>query len=78
MEDTKIYAQDEFTNDIIIQGLKEVYEILEEKGYSPVNQIVGYLMSDDLGYITSYKNARSIISKFERSEILEVLIRKIL
>ena len=53
--------------------LKDVYEALSEKGYNSVNQIVGYVMSGDPTYITSYKNARSLIMKVERDEILEVL-----
>ena len=53
--------------------LKDVYEALTEKGYDPVNQIVGYIMSGDPTYITSHKNARSLIMKVERDEILEVL-----
>lgn len=54
--------------------LKDVYEALSEKGYNPVNQIVGYIMSGDPTYITSYKNARSLIMKVERDEIIEVLL----
>ena len=53
--------------------LKDVYEALTEKGYNPVNQIVGYIMSGDPTYLTSHKNARSLIMKVERDEILEVL-----
>ena len=53
--------------------LKDVYEALTEKGYNPVNQIVDYIMSGDPTYITSHKNARSLIMKVERDEILEVL-----
>jgi uncharacterized protein (UPF0297 family) len=53
--------------------LERVYEALEEKGYNPVNQMVGYVMSGDPTYITSHKNARSIIGKVERDEIIEVL-----
>ena len=55
--------------------LKDVYEALTEKGYNPVNQIVGYIMSGDPTYITSHKNARSLIMKIERDEILEVLFK---
>lgn len=51
--------------------LKQVYEALVEKGYNPVNQIVGYIMSGDPTYITSYKNARSLIMKVERDELIE-------
>ena len=53
--------------------LKDVYEALTEKGYNTVNQIVGYIMSGYPTYITSHKNARSLIMKVERDEILEVL-----
>ena len=51
-----------------------VYNAMEEKGYNPVNQIVGYIMSGDPTYITSHKNARSLIMKVERDEILEELM----
>lgn len=52
-----------------------VYEALKEKGYNPVNQIVGYLLSGDPAYITSHKNARSLVRKIERDELLEELVR---
>ncbi len=51
-----------------------VYRSLKEKGYNPVNQIVGYILSGDPTYITSYNNARSVISKLERDELLEELV----
>lgn len=54
--------------------LEQVYEALSEKGYNPVSQIVGYVMSGDPTYITSYKNSRSLIMKAERDEIIEVLL----
>jgi uncharacterized protein (UPF0297 family) len=54
--------------------IAQVYEALSEKGYNPVSQIVGYVMSGDPTYITSYKNARSLIMKAERDEIIEVLL----
>ena len=54
--------------------LAEVYEALTEKGYNPVNQIVGYIMSGDPTYITSHKNARSLIMKVERDELVEELL----
>lgn len=53
----------------------EVYAALEEKGYNSINQIIGYILSGDPTYITSYNNARSIISKIERDELLEELIK---
>ena len=52
-----------------------VTSALEEKGYNPVNQLVGYILSGDPKYITSYKNARSIIRKLERDELLEEIIK---
>ena len=55
--------------------LLSVYNALEEKGYNPVNQLVGYFISGDPTYITSHKNARSIIRKMERDELLEELVR---
>ncbi|MGN0347610.1 MAG: IreB family regulatory phosphoprotein [Lachnospiraceae bacterium] len=54
--------------------LEEVYNALTEKGYNPVNQIVGYIMSGDPTYITSHKNARSIIMKAERDELVEEML----
>jgi len=55
--------------------LVEVYHALIEKGYNPINQIVGYILSGDPTYITSHNNARSLISKIERDEILEVIVQ---
>ena len=63
-------AAQENTMDVS-QVLEQVYQALREKGYNPVNQIVGYIMSGDPTYITSHKNARSLIMKVERDEILE-------
>ena len=54
--------------------LAAVYEALTEKGYNPVNQIVGYIMSGDPTYITSHQNARSMIMKVERDELVEELL----
>ena len=56
--------------------LDVVYNAMEEKGYNPVNQIVGYIMSGDPTYITSYKGARSMIMKVERDELVEELLRE--
>ena len=58
----------------VTEILEEGYNSLSEKGYNPVSQIVGYIMSGDPTYITSYKNARSLIMKAERDEIIEVLL----
>ncbi|MBS6517539.1 MAG: IreB family regulatory phosphoprotein [Clostridium sp.] len=59
----------------VSQVLEQVYFALTEKGYNPINQIVGYIMSGDPTYITSHKSARSLIMKVERDEILEELMK---
>lgn len=58
--------------------LLEVYDALSEKGYNPVNQIVGYILSEDPTYITNHKNARSLIRKIDRDELLNILVRSYL
>ncbi len=57
------------------QILTEVYRSLTEKGYNPINQIVGYLLSEDPTYITNHNNARSLICKLDRVELLQELVR---
>ena len=57
------------------QILTEVYRSLTEKGYNPINQIVGYLLSEDPTYITNHNNARSLICKLDRAELLQELVR---
>ena len=59
----------------VSEVILRVYQALVERGYNPVNQIVGYIMSGDPTYITSHKNARGLIMKVERDEILEELMR---
>lgn len=56
--------------------LKQVYEALADKGYNPINQIVGYILSGDPTYITSHNNARNLIRKIERDELLEKMVKK--
>lgn len=63
------------TNDVA-QILKEVSNSLEEKGYNSVNQIVGYLMSGDPGYISNYQGSRKKITSFKRTELLNYLVRE--
>ncbi len=62
------------TREILIQ----VYQALKEKGYNPINQIVGYILSEDPTYITNYKNARGLIRKIDRDELLNTLVREYL
>ena len=58
--------------------LQEVYNALKEKGYNPINQIVGYILSEDPTYITNHRNARSLIRKIDRDELLNLLVRNYL
>ena len=55
--------------------LSTVYRALEEKGYNPINQLVGYILSEDPTYITTYKNARAIIRRIDRDDLLQALVR---
>ena len=74
LHDTQFFQAVQENKMNVNQVLQLVYEALSEKGYNPVNQIVGYVMSGDPTYITSHKNARSLIMKVERDEILEELL----
>lgn len=56
------------------QALTQVFNALKEKGYNPINQIVGYILSEDPTYITNYNNARAIIAKLDRDELLKILV----
>ncbi len=56
------------------EALTQVYNALKEKGYNPINQIVGYILSEDPTYITNYNNARAIIAKLDRDELLKILV----
>ena len=62
----------------IRQILTTVYQALEEKGYNPINQIVGYILSEDPTYITTHNSARSLIRKLDRDELLRALVRSYL
>ena len=74
MDNTKTFNSNDFQNEYAKEIVKEVAEILDDRGYNPVNQIVGYLMSGDPGYISSHKEARNKISKIDRTKILEILV----
>ncbi len=75
LEKTSLYSIDDFEDSLVSSTLKEVCEALREKGYNEINQLVGYVMSGDPGYISSHKDARNKITSIERSTIIEVLIR---
>ena len=73
-EKTTLYDINEISTENIRMTIKEVYNSLEERGYNPTNQIVGYLISGDPGYISSYKDARGKIQGIERAKIIETLL----
>lgn len=72
---TTLFNVEEIDEALVAQALKEVYGAIEERGHNPVNQLVGYIMSGDPGYISSHREARSKISKLERTKIIEVLVK---
>lgn len=73
-EKTSLFDIREIDAELTRVTLKEVYEALEERGYNPTNQIVGYLISGDPGYISSYKDARNKIQEIDRAKIVEILL----
>lgn len=60
------------------KNLMSVYDALKEKGYNPINQIVGYILSEDPTYITTYNNARNLVRKIDRDELLQELVKSYL
>ncbi len=75
VNNTQYFKVQKDTEVVVSEVIHSVYAALTEKGYNPVNQIVGYVMSGDPTYITSHKGARSLIMKVERDEIIEELLR---
>ena len=74
-DERKILDSNKSNERIVYDTLKEVCSNLEERGYNPINQIVGYILSGDLGYISNYKKSRNKIATFERSTLVEVLLK---
>lgn len=74
-EETMIFSIRDDKEKQMKQILLAVYDALKEKGYNPVNQIVGYLLSEDPTYITTHNNARSLIRKIDRDELLHALVQ---
>ena len=72
---TRMFKMKDEKEDEVHDILISVFNSLEDKEYNPINQIVGYLLSGDPAYITSHNNARGLIRKFERDDILEVLVK---
>ena len=77
LDKTMVFSLNDKEDDIE-SALTVVYDALKEKGYNPVNQIVGYIVSEDPTYITTHKNARNIIRRIDRDDLLEVLVKSFL
>ena len=77
-ERTTVFSIYDVREKEIRQIMNEVYEALKEKGYNPINQIVGYILSEDPTYITTYQNARTKIRKVDRDDLLQSLVRSYL
>ena len=75
MDKTTLFELDDITNALIETTLDEIYDALKEKGYNPVSQIVGYLVSGDPGYITNYKNARDKMLNLDRNKALDLMVK---
>ena len=78
IDKTMIFSLDDSRGDTIKKTLTTVYRALEEKGYNPINQLVGYILSEDPTYITTYNNARNLISRIDRDDLLEALVKSYL
>lgn len=76
--ETIVFKVDELENYMITETLSNVNNALSEKGYNGIDQIVGYLMSGDIGYISSYKDSRKKMQKLEREKIIEALLKNYL
>ncbi|MBQ3077909.1 MAG: IreB family regulatory phosphoprotein [Clostridia bacterium] len=72
---TIIFSVDKEREELIKRTLTEVYDSLKQKGYNPINQIVGYILSEDPTYITNHNNARTLIRKIDRDELLQILVK---
>lgn len=77
-EPTAIFSIHNQKDDEIREILQQVYEALKEKGYNPVNQLVGYILSEDPTYITTHNGARSLIRRVDRDDLLQALVRSYL
>ena len=76
--DTILFNTEELNEELVKETLDAAVEALAERGYNPINQLVGYIISGDLGYISSYKEARNRISKIDRTVLVEVLLKEYL
>lgn len=75
MYETRLFNVEELETALVQKTLNEIYDALEERGYNPINQLVGYILSGDPGYISSYKDARKKITSLDRAKIIEALLK---
>jgi uncharacterized protein (UPF0297 family) len=75
MYETRLFNVDELEDALVQKTLNEIYDALEERGYNPINQLVGYIISGDPGYISSYKDSRKKITGLDRAKIIEALLK---
>lgn len=75
---TRKFQLNQDKSEEIRETLMSVYNALQEKGYNPINQIVGYILSEDPTYITNYNNARTLIRRLDRDELLQELVKQYL
>ena len=78
LDGTRKFSLVDESNQEMKRILTTVYDALKEKGYNPINQIVGYILSEDPTYITNHNNARTLIRKLDRDELLQTLVRSYL
>ncbi len=77
-DQTKTFSISQLKELEVKETLRQVYDALVEKGYNPIHQIVGYILSEDPTYITSYNNARGLIRKLDRDEVMKILVNSYL
>lgn len=75
MYETRLFNVEELETSLVKKTLNEIYDALEERGYNPINQLVGYILSGDPGYISSYKDSRKKIVSLDRAKIIETLLK---
>lgn len=75
-EQTSLFDITQIDTEVVRETISSVYKSLEERGYNPTNQIVGYLISGDPGYISSYQDARNKIQEIDRAKIVEILLNE--
>ncbi|MBR5495780.1 MAG: IreB family regulatory phosphoprotein [Oscillospiraceae bacterium] len=78
LDKTRTFSVYEDKESQMLQTLTTVYDALREKGYNPINQIVGYILSEDPTYITTHNNARSLIRHIDRDELLQAMVKSYL